>query len=206
MTNRRDLKKLVRARQARTGERYTTALEHVLARRPAISVLELIDLTEEGKALGLRGQMGIFSDLAERVDGRAALERLRAILHATADDPATSQLRSVLLDGQPPAAPSRGVYQRLEEGRRFLARARAGLGGVSESGKMIAFGVGGEIAVGLLWGPPPLPGVSGHSALVLRSPEILLPESTETAVMLLGAGWPNVGRAPRGTSTAGGGA
>jgi hypothetical protein len=189
MTTKRDLKKLVRARQARTGERYTTALEHVLDDRPAISVVELVDLTEEGKAVGLRGRIGIFSDLAERVDGRAALERLRAILDATADDPSMGQLRSVLLAGQPPAPPLHGVHQMLEEGRRFLARARAGLAGVSDSGKMIAFTVEAETVVGLLWGPPPLPGVTGRPALVLRSAEAFLPESAEIAVMLLRGGW-----------------
>jgi hypothetical protein len=189
MTSKRDLKKLVRARQARTGERYTTALQHVVDQRPAIPVLELVDLTAEGQALGFRGRIGMLSDLAERVEGRSVLERLRAILRETADDPATGQLRAVLFQGQPPSPPSENALQLFQEGRRFLARAREGLGGVSAGGKMIAFTAGGEMVVALLWGPLPVPGAPDRALLLLRSPGTFLDESSDGAVMLLRAGW-----------------
>jgi hypothetical protein len=194
MTARKDLKKLVRARQARTGERYTTALEQVIADRPSpIPVIELVDLSEEARALGMVARVGMFSDAAARIDGRAALERLREVLRATAGDPATHLFRSVLLDGEPLPPPSRNVHLTLEEGRQFLARARAGLAGVSESGRMIALAVAGrqgpQTVVGLLWEPRPLGPLAGGPSLVLRLPDPFLPESAEIAVMLLRAGW-----------------
>jgi hypothetical protein len=195
MTAKRDLKKLVRARQARTGERYTTALEHVRGAKPAssIPVLELIDLTDQARALGFVVGAGMFSDLAEDVDGRAALERLREVLRATADDATTLLLRSVLLEGRPLPRPTGSVHEGLAEGRRFLARARAGIAGVSDSGRMIALAVEGkhgvETVVGLLWSPPPLGFRPGGPTLVLRSPRTLIPDISDTALMLLRSGW-----------------
>ena len=55
MTDRRDFKRRVRARQAHTGESYMVALQHVRAQRPPrVPMIELVDLTPVGKALGLR--------------------------------------------------------------------------------------------------------------------------------------------------------
>ena len=54
MTRRRDLKRRVRERQARTGESYTAALKHVLAARPAGDAPEAIDSSRNVSTLANR--------------------------------------------------------------------------------------------------------------------------------------------------------
>jgi hypothetical protein len=180
MTVKRDLKKRVRARQARTGERYTTALEHVLAEKPApaVEVVEMVNLSALAAELGMHGRVLMHPHLADRVDPRTTLQRLRAVLLATEDEPGTRLFRAVLLEGKPlpPASwssldrPYSAVHVALmygglrlpggyttdlvSEGARFLVRARAGLGGVTPNGMMLAFPVEGraglQSVVGLL--------------------------------------------------------
>jgi hypothetical protein len=200
MTVKRDLKKRVRARQARTGERYTTALEQVLAQRgeAGVPVVELVDLTPLAAELGLHGRVVMFPDLAERIDAREALERIKEVLLATEEDDAPRLFRSVLLRGEPlppltdhPLHPrdaavhiamlhgaSRALAAAVtpSESMRFLVRARAGVGGASENGMMLAVPVAGkkglENVVCLLWGilPFPLPH-PWPPTVVLRSPD-----------------------------------
>jgi len=69
--------------------------------------------------------------------------------------PATRHFRAVALAGEkrrPDIGSPREVFA---EGRRFMARARAGIGGVSEGGSMLALAVpvegGVEIVVSILW-------------------------------------------------------
>ena len=186
MTRKRDLKKRVRERQTRTGERYTTALQEVQSRRGVgpssrepMSVIELLDFSEQAARLGLKCEVSIFPDLAERVDGAAALERLRDVLIATADDPATEPLRAVMLRGEWPALLVQSVFDLTSDGRRFMSRARAGIGGVSESGRMLAISIAGrqgpEMVVCLLWhwlwvGQAPLL----QPVLLRREPRVIL--------------------------------
>lgn len=176
MTARRNLKKLIRERLARTGEHYMTARRHILGQRDetGIEVLELEDLSAEGAQLGFRCKVLMYPELAERVDRSALLVRIRDALRETGGDPATEQLRSVALEGQKPWAEERSAIDLSDEGARFIARARAGIGGVSESGRMLALPVAGrhglEIVVCLLW-PPPFPNVAPREpALVLSRP------------------------------------
>jgi hypothetical protein len=137
MTERRDLKRRVRERQARTGESYMTALRHVQAQRPAaIPMIELIDLTERGAALGLACRIAMFPRLAERVDAGALLGHLRDALLATEGDRALALMRGVVLRGERARMPVTGAA--FDEARRFVARAKAGIGGVSERGRMLA--------------------------------------------------------------------
>ncbi|HWO26708.1 MAG TPA: hypothetical protein VNO30_48595 [Kofleriaceae bacterium] len=78
MTDRRDLKRRVRARQERTGESYMTALRHVQAQRPsAIPTIERVDLTELGAPLGMKCRIAMFPELADRVDAATMLAQLR---------------------------------------------------------------------------------------------------------------------------------
>src|SRR5262245_54747912 len=111
MTAKKDLKKLVRERQLRTGESYTAALRHVLAQRPEadpvdragtppLSVIEFVDLTAEAERLGLRCHATIDAALAPRVDGVELLRRMRELLVATATDPAMERFRTVMLYGE----------------------------------------------------------------------------------------------------------
>jgi hypothetical protein len=183
MTAKKDLKKRVRDRQARTGESYTTALGQVLAQRPEGEglLVELTDLTAEAQGLGLRCRHAYASPkVVERVEGPVALARLRDALRATTDDPATALMRSVLLDGKRATAqrPSPQVYLEL---RRFMARIEAGVGGASEHGTMLALHVparrGHELLVCMLrLMPDHLPGSLAGIAPLLedRYPALML--------------------------------
>jgi len=137
MTERRDLKRRVRERQARTGESYMTALRHVQAQRSSpIPTVELIDLTEIGARLGLKCRIAMFPALADRVDAAALLGHLRDALLSTEGDRALALMRRVVLRGARPRVPM--AMAQLEEARQFVERARAGIGGVSEGGRMLA--------------------------------------------------------------------
>jgi hypothetical protein len=158
MTAKKDLKRRVRERQARTGESYMTALRQVRGaqeppdRPPAFPVVELGDLTDAGAALGMRCRIGIFPGLAARVDGARALTRLRDLLLATAGDPALELMRAVVLRGETPERPL-GIAD-VTAARTFIARVRAGLGGVSLGGRMLALQVDGETVLYTLWMVP----------------------------------------------------
>lgn len=141
MTARRKLKSRVRERQSRTGESYMTALRHVLDQRPtAVPVVELIDITEIAAVLGIQCRVKLSPSLAGRIDAAAVLRRLRAVLAATQRDPAFDLMRAVLLHGAaPPGKPIAGDAR-----QRFMVRVRAGIGGISEHGRILALTVEGR--------------------------------------------------------------
>lgn len=149
MTDRKDFKRRVRERQARTGESYTTARAQVEARRPgAVPVVETVDVAEAAARLGLRCHVVIASTLLDQVDGELVLERIRDALIATDSDPATDLMRAVALRGEQPLGARREALLagRLRdwndpELRRFVARARAGIGGVSERHHALALAI-----------------------------------------------------------------
>jgi hypothetical protein len=155
MTAKRDLKRRVRDRQARTGESYVTARRHVTEQAPppdeptssAIPVVEMISLTDEAAELGFRCRVTITSTLAARVDPSQVLARVRDALHATIEDPGFEVLRAVVLRGEQPILPRRAVSRWYDESRRFVTRAIAGVGGVSETGNMLALVVADQLVV-----------------------------------------------------------
>lgn len=155
MTDQRDLKRRVRERMAKTGESYTTARQHILDQRPtppssAFDVVEPVDLTEPAAALGFKCLVMMFPSLAARINTTAALMKVRDVLLATVDDPATWQLRATVFRGElPPRRPTRMSETNLELGR-FVRRAMAGLGGVSEGGTMLALQIESEMVVCIL--------------------------------------------------------
>jgi hypothetical protein len=157
MTAKKDLKRRVRERQARTGESYITALRHVRAQapeppeppEPPFPVLELADLTEAGGAIGLACRIAIYPQLAARVDVTRVLTRLRDLLTATAEDRSLTLMRDVVLRGEKPRRTL--APEALGEARAFVARVRAGLGGISDSGHMLALTVDGESILFALW-------------------------------------------------------
>jgi hypothetical protein len=156
MTARRDLKRRVRDRQGQTGESYMTALRHVLDQRPnAVPVIEMIELTEVGEAMGIRCRVRMSPALADRIDAVGALRRLREALLATERDPAFDLMRRVVLYGEAPVLRLTGS---MDIGRRFIARVRAGIGGISEHGRLLALMVDGrhgpEMIVFMLWLSP----------------------------------------------------
>jgi hypothetical protein len=168
MTSKRDLKRRVRDRQARTGESYVTARRHVTAAgqptratapdAPRVPFVELIDLDDEAARLGIRCRAAIFPALAARVDPTRLLERLRDALLSTEGDPQTELFRAVALRGERPTSGALPwSYSQLAEARQFASRARAGIGGASKGGRMLALHVAGnrgpETVVCLIWHP-----------------------------------------------------
>jgi hypothetical protein len=146
MTRKRDLKRLVRDRQARTGESYVTALRHVRARsEPAFPVLELADHTETAATLGMQCRVSVHPGVA---DPPRVLAKLREVLLATTTDRALDLLRGVVLEGVRPTAE---LFRSAAPMQRFLARVRAGIGGVSDNGSMLALTIDGELVLFLAW-------------------------------------------------------
>jgi hypothetical protein len=142
MTRQRDLKDRIRARMAKTGEAYMTARRHVLADRedsvePPFDFIEPVDVTDQAAALGLRCRALMFPRLAERIGAEVALGRLRDALTATDDDPATALMRAVVLRGELPP-PLRQEVKSFEALAAFIRRVRAGIGGASPGGGMLA--------------------------------------------------------------------
>jgi len=154
MTAKRDLKKRVRERQARTGESYMVARRHVVAAvdppetepapAPAASAIvvdELIDLTEAAIGLGLRCNVLVFPRLAALVDPVMVLTRVRDALLSTPDDPETEPLRALALRGVVAPPQPRDDYT------WFIARVRAGLAGTSRDRRMLALHVAGTASI-----------------------------------------------------------
>lgn len=181
MTAKKDLKRRVRERQARTGESYVAARRAVIE-PPAIEVVEMDDVSELAAELGLRGRIVMARALAAQIDPREALVRLRDVALATSDDPAMETLRAVALRGERPQTLARSPRW-AEELARFRARVRAGIGGVSEGGTVLALPLGG--ARGIVMMVCHL----GFGAMHERSPAIVLttadgaPYSIEAAVL-----------------------
>lgn len=152
MTAKKDLKRRVRERQARTGESYVAARRAVLAEAPApepeapaagsINVVELEDVSEQAGALGFKCRISIAHTLAAQVAPEVALARLRDVVLATSADPALEPIRAVALRGERVARPGL-VREWMTDLQHFVARVRAGVGGVSASGTMLALPVEG---------------------------------------------------------------
>jgi hypothetical protein len=175
MTKQRDLKRLVRERQVRTGESYVTALRNVRVppRTGTIPVVEYVDVTEVGELLGMQCRVMVSPELTTRVDVGAVLRKLRSVLLTTTPDPAFDLMRAVVLRGEhPPSAPPT-----LDEGLRFLVRLRAGIGGVCPSGRIVALTVAGsagvEQVVFLLW-LTPARNIHVRPALVVTTTDLSL--------------------------------
>jgi hypothetical protein len=181
MTAKKDLKRRVRERQAQTGESYVTARRHVVAqapdpvrpgaepppapppadpaepRRPVIHVDEMHDITEAAAQLGWRCRVTITRSLLDLAEASHVLDKIRVLLDATANDPAMERFRTVLLHGERVSLPKipRGFW--MEQMRRFLARAHAGIGGISEQGDCLALVIDGTMVLAHIgyWPRPP---------------------------------------------------
>jgi hypothetical protein len=156
MTAKRDLKRRVRERQAKTGEAYTTARRNVVgavAKPDQIAVDELIDLTAEAAALGLSCKILMSQALATTVDPVRVLRSLRDALLATLRDRETELLRGIALDGKVSSPPLRWSPDRRDE--QFIARVRSGLGGVSADGRTLGLHVAGVPMLCSAWRSEP---------------------------------------------------
>ena len=173
MTAKRDLKKRVRARQAKTGESYTAARRHVMAAKPAdhedrpdeaeavgleakvatpersIAVDALVDVTKTATSVGLRCKVLMSEQLASAVDPKLILLELRFVLLTSVRDPTSDLLRAVALHGDTTAPP----LGRARDPRQvqFLARLRAGANAISSDGRALGFHIEGVAIVCSIW-------------------------------------------------------
>jgi len=158
MTAKKDLKRRVRERQEQTGESYVAARRAVLAeggttepepppppepvaekKSPPFAVDEMIDISHVGAELGFRCVTIVTKTLTDRVEAVRVMRRMRTILDGTTEDPGMERFRSVVLRGERALFESEPRASWFENARRFLQRARSGVGGLTESGDMLAF-------------------------------------------------------------------
>ena len=147
MTAKKDLKKRVRERQAKTGERYTSALKHVLgqASRPGAAPgveVSFREVTPLAGAVGLSCRAFVTPGFPEPLQ-RPGLEQLHRILTASADEPGLGLFRRALLHGEgegslkgPPSA-----LGHVFSAQAFIRNLRLGIRGPSRDGLSLAFDV-----------------------------------------------------------------
>lgn len=136
MTRKKDLKKRVRERQARTGESYTAALAHI--RKRTVEIEELPDATGEARAAGLDCNAVVSKP---ELQEQALFVRVRELLEAL----------GVPLQRPTPVPPA---IKLAVEARRFLDSVRAGSRGVSKDGSLFALEWKGRVVVGGILGVP----------------------------------------------------
>jgi hypothetical protein len=139
VTDRRDYKRRVRERQARTGESYTAASRHVANQRTGnpMAVVELVDITDVAAGLGFACQVCANQSVLSRVPAEVALRRLHRLLVAVDGDAETAVMRALAFRGESPTALGSDEQRGLSRLRPFLARARAGAGGAVGGGRII---------------------------------------------------------------------
>lgn len=107
---------------------------------PTFAVVELNDISAEAKEYGFRCTVSIAHRLAAEIDPRAALQQLREAVMGTTADPSMEAFRAVALRGERPTRTE--VADDWQDAmNRFVLRVRAGIGGVSEAGTMLALPV-----------------------------------------------------------------
>jgi hypothetical protein len=147
MTFRRDLKRRIRERQERTGERYTTARAHVLGdmgqQQPSfpvpIPVVELHDVSEQARAAGLACPVRVTSSLQRSASQiPAVLEQLRRILLGPTQG--LHAMQRVALHGEPERLPGAGPAVILATHiQSYLEALEHGLRGPGPGGRVLAF-------------------------------------------------------------------
>jgi hypothetical protein len=155
-------------------------------------LVEMVDLTEEAARVGLRcRRVHVAPEVIARVDGASLLEQIRAALVATEDDRRTALFRAVLLRGervtQPPATPARVAAL-----RQFILGLRAGIGGASDDGRLLALQVRGRegpttVVCSLRLAPDPVPDFLATQAEAIhdRHPALLVgaADAAETSAL-----------------------
>jgi hypothetical protein len=145
MTKKKDLKKRVRARQAKTGESYTTALAHL--REPQIP--EAPNATAEAQAEGFHCHAVVSPKLRAVGDLRSLFARLREMLEGLGAEACGPLFRGERMPCRMPQMSD------LLEARRFLQSRERGL---SPNGRLFALSWNGHTVAGavLLAGRKPL--------------------------------------------------
>ncbi|MFT3840374.1 MAG: hypothetical protein QM723_25520 [Myxococcaceae bacterium] len=143
MTKKKTLKDRVRARQQKTGERYTTALAQVRAKGD-----EPHDLTALAQQLGFTCNASAHPRLPHALLPKA-LETLKSLLLALGSDPGAANMAAVVLHGDRGAPVSANGIAELTEARGFLGSGRRG---VSSDGRLATFKVEDRTVIAtVLW-------------------------------------------------------
>jgi hypothetical protein len=142
----------------------------------------MVDVSDIATSLGLTCRAMVMPALIERVDPAALLAQLRGVLRTTTGDPAFATLRGAVLLGERPSFEPGPLRIRSlsavvpEDTLRFMARVRAGVGGISSNGRTLAFSVAGRDANHLvvfeLW-QVPLRYDARPPALLITTPDQL---------------------------------
>lgn len=189
MTIKKDLKKRIRERQEKTGESYTTARMHVLnqapSEEPKVSQVSLREVTPLVGALEMKGEAFLSPGFPEAL-ARPALERLREVLLATRNEPATRRMHAVLLEGEPDTPDFGSFAREWGETRVFMRNLRLGIRGPSRSGRTFSFELrtdGGPVTVVVTL----VPSLKGTPKLLLGTVEdyLLAEELLDNPVALL---------------------
>ena len=170
MTKKKGLKRLVRERQAKTGERYSTALVHVRGKEKSpIPFEECHDASSWAAREGLHCRAVVSEKLWQAEEAAGAPDdrfhlifgKLRAILVASRSDPSFGDVCAALLEGKKTRVAVPNAVREVADSRRFLEQTRAGVRGFSSSGRMIAFdaprGEEPVTLIGVLIFAPPSP-------------------------------------------------
>jgi len=143
MTFRKSFKRIIRARQAKTGESYAAARAQVLAAGPQKQpswVVELHDVTAQARSAGIVCEVRVTPMLASA----RSLPRILAQLHDILAGPTEGliALQRVALRGEPdPLRSGRGsVAVLISKMRTFRAGLEQGLRGPGPGGRILAFG------------------------------------------------------------------
>jgi hypothetical protein len=164
---------------AETGSAAARRDAGVAASGGAVPVVELVDVSGEACRANILCRVSMFPSLLARVDATVVLTRLRDLLLATAEDPPMHVFAQVALTGRGPTQPPRlARVPNYDAVQRFLRRARAGLGGVSDDGLTLAFHVAGPdgliaIQCGLHW-PLRLEQAKGPSFVLLGIDDMMI--------------------------------
>jgi len=155
MTQKKDLKRRVRERMAKTGERYAAALRQVKDKVTPEPELEADSYLLESP---LRCQLMVSRDVYRRVlpdRGARLVARFAEVVNALEDDPAGVLFRRVAR-GEP-AEQQRDVRvtmlrwgERVADRTRYARRLELGLRGVSADGCILAFDHDGQTLVASL--------------------------------------------------------
>jgi hypothetical protein len=165
VTDRRDFKRRVRARQAQTGESYTEAHKQVTAARPrAMSVVDLRDISDAAARMGFECAVTAQDELLARVPAETLLRRLHSVLVAVDGDDETAVMRRLAFHGETPSLG--GVMASTAALRAFYARAKAGMGGSFGGGRLIVLYDAVPI-IYVAWPQPPM-------AVAPRAPRIAI--------------------------------
>jgi hypothetical protein len=137
-----------------------------------IAYVELDDLTEIAKSFGLTCRVVMYPSLAE-LDPREVLAALCLLLGKTREDRAFDMFRDVLIAGERPRI---RFHYHVEETLQFAHRLRAGIGGISNGGHLLAMHIDGktrrnQLVLFLLQLTPDFVATLREPTLIIAAPE-----------------------------------